>query len=181
MKNLKIKEFKMWPITFSGRKKENDIFVTPEQFKEVVTATRDFEIKEMGKEKEEFRYDPHVKNCGIGLAQIAVKSNGIVTPCLSFNDTVSVGNTREQSLIDIWNTSELLNKLRSMNVFETEHCKECEYAAVCKGGCIADVYGRTGKFSCYDPYSCVAFEMTKDDFIFVKDTSPSASLSVEVV
>jgi sulfatase maturation enzyme AslB (radical SAM superfamily) len=68
-----------------------------------------------------------------------------------------------------------------MSVYKTEVCKDCTFAAVCKGGCIADIYGGTGTFSCYNPYMCVAFDVTKDDFIPVEvEDTRSDSLSVEM-
>lgn len=168
--NVGVNDFKVWPIRFTGRPDEEDFFVTPEEFREVMEAVREYEFEELGKAgKEEYRYST-LENCGIGSTRLVIKSNGVVTPCLSFEEDVSLGTIREQSIADIWNNSPLLKRLRSMSVFKTEICKDCELALVCKGGCIAETYRGTGKFSCYDKYECVAFEVTKDDFIYVEDT-----------
>jgi len=183
LKMLEVSFFKIWPITFSGRREEKDIFLTTEEFREAMEAVREFEFEEMGKaKKEEFKYVRSQENCGIGLGALAVKCNGVVTPCPAFGESASLGNIREQSVAEIWNNSELLNKLRGVSVYKTEICKNCGFAAVCKGGCIADIYERTGEFSCYDEYVCVAFDVTKDDFIPVEvdDTQPGF-LSVEMV
>lgn len=181
--DLGANQFKLWPISFSGRPEEKGIFITPEEFRTVMEANREFEIEVLKKkEKEEFRYVKKLKNCGIGSGALAIKCNGVVTACPIFGDDVSFGNIREKSVKDIWNNSELLNTLRSINVFEIEPCKRCEFAAVCKGGCIGDIYGRSGEFTCYDPYTCVAFDVCRNDFIPVEvDDTPSTSLSVEVV
>lgn len=183
IKGLGISEFKIWPISFSGRAGEEEICLTPEEFREVMEALRAFEFEEMGKTgKEEFKYTKTQVNCGIGSGALAIKCNGVVTPCPAFVEDVSLGNIREQSVAEIWNNSPLLNELRAINVFETEHCKDCEFAAVCKGGCIADIYGRSGEFTCYDPYVCVAFDVTKNDFIPVEvEDTQSKFLSVEMV
>lgn len=181
IRELGIDDFKMWPITSSGRPEEKEIFVTLEEFRETVIANREFEIEELGKkEKEEYEYSKIPENCGVGFAHLSIKSDGVVTPCLNFGDDISLGNIREHSLIDIWNNSPVLNTLRSLSVFKSELCKDCELAAVCKGGCIAETYKRTGKFSCYNEYACVAFEITKDDFIYVETDSISSHLSVEI-
>lgn len=183
MYDLGVNQFKLWPVSFSGRPEEKGIFITPEEFRKVMVANREFEFEVLNKkEKEEFRYVTSVKNCGVGSGALAIKCNGVVTACPIFGDDVSFGNIREQSVQDIWNNSPLLNKLRSINVFEIEPCKDCEFAAVCKGGCIGDIYGRSGEFTCYDPYTCVAFDVCKDDFIPIEvDDTPTTSLSVEVV
>lgn len=181
MRDLRVNDFKIWPIRFSGRAAEKDLFVTPEEFRTVMEAVREFEFEELGKTgKEEYKYSKRLENCGIGSNRLVIKSNGVVTPCLSLEEDVSLGNIREQSVADIWNNSELLNRLRVMSVYETEICRDCELAAVCKGGCIAEIYRETGTFSCYDKYDCVAFEVTKNDYIYVEeDDSRSRFLSME--
>lgn len=182
IKDLGITHFKMWPITFSGRPGEKDIFLTLEEFRKVMEVLREFEFEELGKkEKEVFEYSKSVENCGIGSGTLTIKCNGVVTPCPAFGEADSLGNVRTHSVADIWNNSPLLNKLRAMSVYKTEVCKDCQFAAVCKGGCIADIRERTKKFSCYDPYVCVAFDVTKDDFIPVEvEETRSHSLSVEI-
>ncbi len=167
LKELGVEDSKLWPPTFSGRGNDKEVFITPEEFREVMKAMREFSSEE-GKEKEEFRYSKSMENCGVGWSALVIKCNGAVTPCPSFGEEFSLGTIRERSVADIWNNAPLLNRLRAMSVFETEECKGCTLAAVCKGGCIADVYMRTGTFSCHDPYMCVAFEVTKDDFVPVE-------------
>jgi radical SAM protein with 4Fe4S-binding SPASM domain len=180
--DLGITHFKLWPITFSGRPDQKNIFITPEEFREVMEALRQFEFKELQKKKEVFEYSKRIENCGIGSGTLAIKSNGVITPCPGFGDDVSLGNVKTHAILDIWNNSELLHTLRAMSVYTTDICKDCTFAAVCKGGCIADMYGKTGKFSCYNPYMCVAFDVTKDDFVPVEvEDTRSHSLSVEIV
>lgn len=178
LKELKIDNFKVWPVRFSGRPGE-EIVVTPEEFRETIKDIREFEFEQGKKEKEEYKYNKSLKNCGIGSDRLVIKSNGVITPCLSFEEDCSLGTIREQPLAAIWNNSELLNTLRLLSVFETEICKDCELALVCKGGCIAEIYRQTGEFTCYDKYACIPFEVTKDDYIYVEDTQ-SNSISVEI-
>lgn len=170
LKDLGVDNYKIWPIRFTGRPGEKDFFITPEEFREVMEAVREYEFGELKKtQKQEHKYSKIPENCGIGFTRLVIKSNGVITPCLSFEEDVSLGNIRTHSLVDVWNNSPVLNKLRSMSVFKTEICKECQLAAVCKGGCIAETYRETGKFSCYDRYECVAFEVTKNDYIYVEE------------
>ena len=181
IKELKIADHKLWPITFSGRPDEKEIFLTLQEFREVMEAVRQFETANLEKEKTVFEYSKRGENCGIGSSTMAIKCNGVVTACPAFGESASLGNIRNQSVADIWNNSPLLNELRALSVFKTEGCKNCEFAALCKGGCIADIHQRTGKFSCYDPYMCVVFDITKDDLIPVEvEDTRSPSLSVEI-
>lgn len=183
IKDMGFHQYKLWPVSFSGRSKPEEFFTTTEEFRKAMESVREFEFEEMGKkEKEEFFYSKNLKNCGIGTNALAIKCNGVVTACPAFDDSASLGNVRNQSVADIWNNSVLLNELRAMSVFETEICRDCEFAAMCKGGCIADIYERSKKFTCYDEYMCVAFDVTKNDYIPVEvEDMPSTSLSVEVV
>ena len=181
LNTLGVNNFKLWPITFSGRPEVEDIFITPEEFRDVMEQNREFDREELGKiGKEEFKFSRAVTNCGVGQGLLTVKCNGVVTPCPVFGENFSLGNIRERPLLDIWNDSPALEMLRSINVFEIEPCKDCEFAAVCKGGCIGDIYERSGEFTCYDEYMCVAFDVCKNDFIPVEvEDTPSSSLSVE--
>lgn len=167
LEEVGVTDSKLWPPTFSGRSEEELDFLTPEEFREAMVA-----MHEVEQEKREFKYCRTPENCGVGWGALVIKCNGVVTPCPSFGETFSLGSIREQPIRDIWNDSLLLNKLRAISVFKTEPCKDCEFAAFCKGGCIADVYMRTGEFSCYDPYMCIAFDVTRNDFVpvLVEDT-----------
>lgn len=179
--DLKVKGYRLWPVTFSGRGSEQDIFLTTEEFRAVMEAVREFEFEVLGKQKEEVYYTKKVRNCGIGSNSLTIKCNGVVTPCAIFDEDVSLGNVRTHSVKEMWN-SRLLNRLRAITVFETDMCKDCRVAAVCKGGCIANNYRRSGEFRCYDEYMCVAFDVTKDDFVPVEvEDISSDSLSVEIV
>lgn len=179
--DLQLSEVKMWFIAFSGRPDEKQIFISPEEFREVMKQNREYEKEAFGERKVEVQYRRTPENCGIGMSSLGVKCNGVVVPCPNFGEDVSLGNIRNDSLPDIWNTSVLLNELRAMSVLKTERCKDCDYALLCKGGCLADVYGRTGAFSCHDEYKCIAVEVTKDTIIPVEvEDTFSRSLSVEI-
>ncbi|MGD2249379.1 MAG: radical SAM protein [Candidatus Methanofastidiosia archaeon] len=167
LKGLGITDSKIWPPTFSGRSNYEDVFITIDEFREAMEDMHAFEYGQTH-QKQEFKYSKSLENCGVGWSALVIKSNGVVTPCPSFDIEFSLGNIKTDSIHDIWNNSELLNKLRKLSVYKTEECKTCEFAAMCKGGCIADVYMRRGEFSCYDPYMCVAFEVSKNDFIPVE-------------
>ena len=179
--DLQLSEVKMWFIAFSGRPDEKQIFISPEEFREVMKQNREYEKEAFGERKVEVQYRRTPENCGVGMSSLGVKCNGVVVPCPNFGEDVSLGNIRNDSLPDIWNTSVLLNELRAMSVLKTERCKDCDYALLCKGGCLADVYGRTGAFSCHDEYKCIAVEVTKDTIIPVEvEDTFSRSLSVEI-
>ncbi|MBU7032367.1 MAG: radical SAM protein [Theionarchaea archaeon] len=186
MKHLGVTQFRVRPVTFSGRKsfsqQENqvagkgqdnqdreDLCITPVEYVEALRLLYDFNMKELNiPESKEMDYSLQEVNCGIGKKSLTVKSDGTVVPCPIFGEDVSLGNIREHSLLDIWNDSDFLNTCRSMNVFETHPCKDCQFSGICKGGCIGDIYRRSKIFTCYDPYACALCQVNKEHIIPVK-------------
>ena len=83
-----------------------------------------------------------------------VQPNGAVVPCsfLSF----SIGNVREMSLIDIWQSLQA-NELRTLfeNNKNNEHCSNCKKSDLCNGGCIANKYYYHNDLNKKDPYCFV--------------------------
>lgn len=90
------------------------------------------------------------KGCLAGTAVCFVSYKGDVLPCGYF--PVRAGNVREQSIKEIWETSELFDELRNPELLEGK-CGVCEYRMVC-GGCRARAYGETGNYLGEEPF-CV--------------------------
>jgi len=78
-----------------------------------------------------------VGGCGAGRIYAALEPEGTVTPCVFL--PVPVGNVREKSFREIWETSELFQKLRDRNNL-WGYCKTCPFREIC-GGCRARAYG----------------------------------------
>ena len=90
------------------------------------------------------------KGCLAGSAVCFVSYKGDVMPCGYF--PVPAGNVRQQSIKEIWETSELFDELRNPDILEGK-CGVCEYRMVC-GGCRARAYGETGNYLEEEPF-CV--------------------------
>ena len=174
-KEWKIDEYTMWPVTYTGRSEESDFTVTPEEYKKVLKQVKAYESKETRKE---FSYSPRQTNCGIGMSSLTVRSNGILTPCPSLPDEISLGDIRKNSIAEIWNNSPFLNRMRRISACENDKCKECSHIKVCQGGCMADIYRRTGTLRYGDPYECAYFEVYSD-YIPV-EVKRQSRLSVEI-
>lgn len=84
--------------------------------------------------------------CGAGSSLMSVAANGNVYPCAGLHgEEFCAGNIREQNLKDIWKTSEVFKKLRSLSVLDIEKCFSCDLRFICGGGCHVDAihaYGR---------------------------------------
>lgn len=102
--------------------------------------------------------------CNANTYSVAILSNGIVTICEMLYDSPPfiLGNIRQQSLYDIWNSSKALNLFschQEMTIHkENNNCVECKVFNECKSGfnkriCYSDivkVYGND-KFEYPDP------------------------------
>lgn len=83
--------------------------------------------------------------CPAGKYVLGIRSNGMVTGCLSiYDDSFLEKSLKETSLEKIWNDKDLClwNKQRYKNL--SGFCKDCVYAPACCAGCasIAQAYGR---------------------------------------
>lgn len=84
---------------------------------------------------------------------IAVNQKGEVVPCGSLaTENFVLGNIMDQPLLDIlFNTrSQELLRLRENHI--QKRCKNCEFVAICQGGCRADAFWHSGKYDGEYPY-----------------------------
>ena len=85
--------------------------------------------------------------CPAGTHYMGIRPNGDVTPCPYL--PVFGGNLREETLADVWATSEPFVAIRKRNELGGR-CGACELNAMC-GGCRARAYGATGDVMAEDP------------------------------
>ncbi|MCK5511977.1 MAG: radical SAM protein [Thermodesulfovibrionia bacterium] len=74
--------------------------------------------------------------CAAGIAGLTLLPDGTITPCRRLN--IPIGNIREDSLREIWATSDVLNVLRDKNSYKGK-CGKCRRWASCRG-CRAIAY-----------------------------------------
>lgn len=89
----------------------------------------------------------YVGGCGCGRVYCAIQPNGVVAPCVFM--PLPIGDLRQQSLAEIWESSPILQELRDRENLKG-HCRVCAYRQVC-GGCRARAYGYTGDYNGPDP------------------------------
>ena len=91
----------------------------------------------------------YARGCAAGMpfGYITVLANGEVNPCMLLQ--VNLGNVRQQSIIDIWQKSSLLETLRSRDLLKGE-CGKCDYRDIC-AGCRGRAYVETGDMLAADP------------------------------
>lgn len=84
--------------------------------------------------------------CGAGRLYCGLEPNGDITPCVFM--PIKIGNIRNDRLLDVWEKSDVLWKLRVREGMEG--CGDCEYRYIC-GGCRARAYGYFGDVRAADP------------------------------
>jgi radical SAM protein with 4Fe4S-binding SPASM domain len=89
------------------------------------------------------------RGCAAGMPNgyVTILPNGDVIPCMLLQ--VRLGNIKEESIIDIWNESPILSKLRSRNLLEGG-CGQCIHRDIC-AGCRGRAYEETGNMLAPDP------------------------------
>lgn len=74
-------------------------------------------------------FSPDAHTCMAGNSSCYVAPDGTVQPCLEYEE--SAGNIREQSFLEIWKTSKLLNRLRLIRRSSFSGCGTCENNSAC--------------------------------------------------
>jgi len=85
-------------------------------------------------------------SCPAGKYYCRITPEGDITPCPYM--PVSVGNIRQKSFDEIWNTAPELNAMRDPNL--GGRCGDCEFTEVC-GGCRCRAYAAYGDYLAEDP------------------------------
>lgn len=80
--------------------------------------------------------------CAAGVNNLCVSSNGDVYPCNGWQ-AYKAGNIKEKTLKDIWDNSEVLNKLRSIRRSDFPKCANCEASEFCSI-CMARNHNESG-------------------------------------
>jgi radical SAM protein with 4Fe4S-binding SPASM domain len=75
------------------------------------------------------RYADSALCCSAGITSLGIDSKGNIYPCIFVRNVI--GNICNQSLLDIWNESEVLLNIRQRKI---DKCGDCKYKWSC-GGC----------------------------------------------
>lgn len=92
--------------------------------------------------------------CHAGIEMLVVGPRGEIYPCPSLvgRREFIAGSLRKDGLEELWNNNWLLEKIRTLSLYDSEKCTKCSFRCFCGGGCLAFKYVRSGKFRAPDPY-----------------------------
>jgi radical SAM protein with 4Fe4S-binding SPASM domain len=85
--------------------------------------------------------------CTGGITLLCISADGNLMPCSRLQ--LVLGNVREDSLMDVWYSSEVLNTLRDRDNLKGK-CSSCKYKNWC-GGCRAMALAKYGDYLAEDP------------------------------
>ncbi|MEK6978494.1 MAG: radical SAM protein [Candidatus Hydrothermarchaeota archaeon] len=147
-----------------GRSQENkDTRLSKEEYRDIMTQIfRQEGIEIRSADPVSFMVKPHFfeelekrhrdplkvwGGCAAGVGVLFLTSDGNAQPCSVW--PVSLGNVREKSIKEIWETSPVLKELRTRDQLKGK-CGLCKYKYLC-GGCRADSHGLYGDYLIEDP------------------------------
>jgi len=153
--NINFHNFKCSGLGFTNRdvldltsEEWRDFYIRAIELKKTVNGLRisleDPIISLLGQKNE----NALVKGSVCGKLSLNIKSNGDITPCGFI--PITIGNMCKDDLIDIWNSSPVLDKMR--NKEPKGKCLSCESQSECLGGCTARTLALTGDMNNPDPH-----------------------------
>lgn len=97
-------------------------------------------------------------SCGGVFSKMAVRSDGIMTPCTQLSH-IELGRINRDSLTDVWQNHPEMKRLRERRqipLADFNYCRDCNYVKYCRGGCPANAWELTGDENrpVHSPDSC---------------------------
>lgn len=95
---------------------------------------------------------------GAAFGVIAVDGDGTIYPCQGLmKEEFAAGNITSASLVEVFESSPILEKVRRFRVTEIPGCEDCAFRHLCGGGCRALAYNAYGSLGAPIPEPYCAF------------------------
>jgi len=99
----------------------------------------------------------HLTGCGGPMDKIAVRSDGIIIPCIQMSH-IQLGRINSDDLREVWQNHPEINRLRqrcNIPLSDFEFCRDCDYVNYCTGNCPALAYTILGDENHPSPDACL--------------------------
>ena len=131
----------------------NGEFISPDQHLDpagIADAQRRLAILQQrrGENLTWHRFEPTDGACGVGRSSAYITPEGAVWPCVAFPS--AMGNLRQQSFADIWQSSPLRLELRDFMTGDRQGCASCGAASGC-AYCAGHAFTATGDYRVAPP------------------------------
>lgn len=104
-----------------------------------------------------FSHGGRLTGCGCHSSKMAVRADGAMVICSMLAHTV-LGRINEDSLLDVWQSSQSLNRMRRRHTIPLrcfDSCQGCSYSDYCTGNCPGLAYTLVGKVDYPSPDACL--------------------------
>jgi radical SAM protein with 4Fe4S-binding SPASM domain len=130
------------PLFVAGRAKSNKgLSITGKEYYEALSSVNGVKPLSYLCSSLSASKQKRIMKCAISDGEISVSENGNVYPCqLLHLPRFKAGNIRDQSLKNIYETSEVLKSCRKLTVLEIPGCKKCDIRFICGGACRARAF-----------------------------------------
>jgi len=96
---------------------------------------------------------PTERTCQVGMGSCLISPDGIVYPCIELR--IPLGDLRQQTFADIWQSSPHLQQLRRLHTRSHLHtCSGCELIEYCEGRCAGLAFKESGDWLAADTLAC---------------------------
>lgn len=101
-----------------------------------------------------FKYqnDEKALQCECARTVCGISSKGDLYPCIGA--PIPSGNLKNQSFMEIWNSSKELNKIRNLKSEDFKSCSDCELLTKCSRSS-GSAYVNTGNYTGLNPENCL--------------------------
>lgn len=113
---------------------------------------------------EQLKKEGRVEVCGAGIISLTISSNGDIKPCDVSGDT-RLGNITQVPLKEVWDTSDVLKRLRTLKKKDYTPCSQCILNHTCLTGCKALPFQVAGDITCADPVCVECFSTFKEEVV----------------
>lgn len=99
----------------------------------------------------------YLTGCGCPMEKIAVRADGVIVPC-SMLAHLELGRINQDSLVEVWQHSPALTKLRQRKTIpltDFVFCAGCPYIPYCTGNCPGLAYSLAGQVDHPSPDACL--------------------------
>ena len=133
------------PLFPLGNAKENkNLYLSGKEYFEILKSAGVVPYMDLRNMIKSHTENKNVLKCALGDAEVSISSSGDVYPCqLLHYDVFKVGNLKENSFDDIYN-SDRLQKFKMHTTDCIEKCKDCDFKLLCGGACQARHFSETG-------------------------------------
>ncbi len=134
------------PLFSAGRAKTENLGITGNEYYNALSSVKGVKpLSRLSSRLNNARKNG-VYKCAIGDAEISISETGDVYPCqLLHVPEFLAGNIRNNSLQEIYRSSDILNRCRRLDINHLQGCKKCSVRLICGGACRARAFYEKGR------------------------------------